>query len=347
MNTVIIPTYCEQDNIAELKRRLPKDTKVLIVDDSPDEETAQAARDVGFEVLKREQKRGLSSAVIDGIHYTKADKIVVMDADLQHPPELVQKLFEALETHDLAIATRVKAEGWSLTRRVVSFIANLLAAPLCSRIKDRTTGFFGFRRSAVNPTSLNPVGWKICLEVAVKGHYNSVVQVPYDFALRTSGESKLSRKVVLEYVRQLVSLYLHKFRILKFMLVGASGTVVLLGALYLIEHFVLHTTFQSQWGAVIADKSYLVAFIPAFVLAAANNYLLNNLWTFSGRSAGKVGFPKYFLVASITLPLDLVLLYAFTEWCGLYYILSATLAIIIVFLIRYAVASKWIWRKLK
>ena len=342
--TVIIPTYNESENITELKRRLPEGIDVLVVDDSPGNGTAEASKRVGFQVLHRNGKKGLSSAVIDGIKACSTDKIVVMDADLQHPPELIPRMIEELDTYDFVVATRVRAEGWSTTRKLVSFVANLLALPLVPKIKDRMGGFFGFRKEVVNPTTLNAIGYKIGLEIMVKGHYNSVAQIPYNFGLRSKGESKLTSTVMLEYLRQLIPLYLYKFRMLRFMIVGASGTVVNLASLYLIEHFVLRGTFESQWGAVAADRSYLVAFIPAFLLSVVNNYVLNNVYTFRERTAGRVGFPKYLLVASVTLPLDLAILFALTEWCGMWYIVSAAIAIITVFIIRYTTAKNWIWR---
>jgi dolichol-phosphate mannosyltransferase len=354
--SIIIPTYNERNNIIPLVKRINQalsnyDYEIVFIDDNSSDGTAELVGALSPEypvkVIVRKNERGLSSAVVDGIGYVTAEIVVVMDADLQHPPEIVPELFEQLDTHDLVFATRVKEEGWSLKRKFVSLVANLLALPLCPRIKDRTSGFFGFRRAAVDAESLSRLGWKIGLEVAVRGCHNSVAQVPYNFALRKHGESKLTKRVIWEYLKQLVALYLYKFRMLRFMLVGASGLVVNLVTLWLIETFVLQGVFASSLSAALSDYTYLIAFVPAFLLAVVNNYIWNSRWTFGERSAGRVGFPKYLLVASATFPLDEALLYIFTDWIGIWYVLSAAIAIIIVFAIRYTAANKWIWKQRK
>ncbi len=182
------------------------------------------------------------------------------------------------------------------------------------------------------------------LELLVKGNWNNVVEVPYTFETRKRGHSKLGWKQITGYLLQLVSLYLYRFRILRFMLVGGTGTIINLASLFLIERFVLHSALESHWGVAIADRSYLAAFIPAFLLSVVSNYFLNNLWTFRGRSAGKIGFWKYLLMACTTLPIDISLIYVLTEYAGLYYILSAAITILITFVIRYTVSRRWIWK---
>ena len=348
MNTVIIPTYSEQENIAELKRRLPKDVNVLIVDDSPNELTADAARSAGFQVLHRNGKKGLSSAVIDGLRICDSEKVIIMDADLQHPPELIPELLKQLDTHDLVVASRYVDGGgcqdWDLDRKVISKVANLAARPL-TNIRDAVSGFFGLRRSMLpDLNGLNSRGFKIMLELLVTGNWNSVVEVPYTFETRKRGHSKLGWKQITGYLLQLVSLYLYKYRILRFMIIGATGTVINLASLYLLNTFVIHKAFTANWTTAVADRSYLAAFIPAFLLSVVSNYLLNNLWTFRERIAGKAGFWKYLLMACTTLPIDISLVYIFTEYAGLYYILSAAITILITFIIRYTISKKFIWK---
>jgi len=346
---IIIPTYNESESIAELKRRLPKDANVLVVDDSPNDLTVHAAKRAGFQVLHRSDKKGLSSAVIDGIRICNDEKIIVMDADLQHPPELVPKLLKELDANDFAVASRYidggGCEDWDFDRKFVSRIANLAARPL-TNVKDAVSGFFAFRRNGLpNLDTLDSRGFKIMLELLVRGRWNNVVEVPFTFEPRKYGYSKLGWEQIRCYLTQLVSLYLHKFRMLRFMIIGAIGTLVNLLVLFLIEHFVLHSTFESHWGIAAANRSYLVALIPAFLLSVVSNYLLNNLWTFREKTAGKIGFPKYLLMASTTLPIDISLIYALTEYAGLYYLLSALLTTIIMFVVRYKISGRWIWRK--
>ena len=339
MNTVIIPTFNEFENLPELVTRLRKSgyqDRILIVDDSPDNQTAQVARDLGCEVLKRVGKRGLSSAVIDGINTTNSyDKIVVMDADLQHPPEVVSRLFEQLNTHDFVVASRYidggGCEEWDLDRKVISRVANLAARPLTS-VKDAVSGFFGFTRSGLSDTKDMKVnGFKIMLELLVRGHWDSIVEVPYTFATRKRGKSNMRWEQIRNYLFQLVTLYFYKYRLLRFMVVGGIGTFTNLLILYLLTD--------------LGHVYYLGSFVFAFVVAASQNYWLNRVWTFIDRSETKLGYFKYMLVAATTLVLDEALLFTFTEFVGLWYMLSAIIAIMIAFIVRYIVSEKWIWRK--
>jgi dolichol-phosphate mannosyltransferase len=109
-------------------------------------------------------------------------------ADLQHPPEVVPDLLQALTDHDLVVGSRYCKGGsageWKLSRKVVSAVANLLALPLAPKVKDRMSGFFAFHRAAVKPDSLNAVGCKIGLEVAARGNHHEVTEVPSTFVPR-------------------------------------------------------------------------------------------------------------------------------------------------------------------
>jgi dolichol-phosphate mannosyltransferase len=140
--------------------------------------------------------------------------IAVMDADLQHPPELLPKLLErAKEGYDIVIASRyVKGggvEGWSLWRRLISRGATLLAHALfleTRKVKDPLSGFFLFRREVVEGIRLNPIGYKLLLEVLMKGEYDKVAEVPYVFKMRRRGKSKLDLREILNYALFLLKL---------------------------------------------------------------------------------------------------------------------------------------------
>jgi len=336
---VIVPTFNEKENIVELKRRLPKDVDVLVVDDSPNEETANEARGVGFQVFRRNGEKGLSSAVIDGIQASGSEKVIVMDADLQHPPELIPRLLEELEKHDFVVASRYVDGGgcaeWDLDRKIISRVANLAARPL-TPVKDAVSGFFGFRRDRLPELkSVNDRGFKIMLELLVKGSWTSVIEIPYTFGVRKRGETKLGLRQITDYLLQLVSLYLFKFRILRFGIIGLSGVVVHLPILYALTEFV---GLLYLWSAIIS-----------IICASTSNYFLNHLWTFSGqRSAAHnhfLGWGKYQLMSGITDGLYLGTLALLVELGGIYYMLSAGLAMIIVFVAKYLVAKLWIWRR--
>lgn len=219
MVTIIIPTYNEAENIPELTERLQavgcKD--LLIVDDSPNDKTAIAAKKAKCEVLHRKSERGLSSAVLSGIRHSKASSFVVMDADLQHPPEVIPNLIKQLISHDFVVASRyIKGGGcsqWDLDRKVISRVANLLARPLVPKIHDLVSGLFAFRREGLpDLNTVDTKGFKIMLELLVRGHWASVVEVPYVFQPRLKGDTKMRKEQVIDYASQLTKLYLRRLK---------------------------------------------------------------------------------------------------------------------------------------
>jgi len=222
--SIIVPTYNEAENIGELIERIETslkglDFEVIVVDDSSPDGTAEIAEELGrayrnVKVIKRPRKMGLASAALEGMREAKYRLIAVMDADLQHPPELLPKLLErAKEGYDIVIASRyVKGggvEGWSLWRRLISRGATLLAHALfleTRKVKDPLSGFFLFRREVVEGIRLNPIGYKLLLEVLMKGEYDKVAEVPYVFKMRRRGKSKLDLREILNYVLFLLKL---------------------------------------------------------------------------------------------------------------------------------------------
>lgn len=342
--TIIVPTYNEAENIPELVRRIRASAdgiRILVMDDSPDHRTLEAACRLGCSVIHRPKHKGLSKAVLSGIrHSAKADKVIVMDADLQHPPEVLPEMIKALDRHDLVIASRFcdggSIQGWTLCRKAISVVANLLALPVANNVKDRTSGFFGFRQGVINPDTINPTGWKIGLEAIAKGNYRSVTEVPYTFVPRAKGESKLSKKQVVEYIKQLIPLYLRKWRWIKFGLVGITGVGVYMPILYCL------TEFTPLW--------YFPSAVIGIVCASTSNYFLNHLWTFRERRAGHShirGWIKYQMMSGITDGMYLGLLALLVEIFGLWYMLAATIAMVAIFIVKFKVASKWIWNKQK
>ncbi|MCC6052466.1 MAG: polyprenol monophosphomannose synthase [Fervidicoccaceae archaeon] len=226
--SIIIPTYNEAENISELILRIEKsltgvDFEIIIVDDNSPDGTADIAQKLGEEysnikVIKRKGKLGLASAVLEGMRLANGKFIAVMDADLQHPPELLPLMLEkAYKGYDLIIASRYikggSIEYWSISRRIISFGAIFLAHllfPKIKNIKDPISGFFMFKREIVKNIHLNPRGFKILLEILVKGNYQSVVEVPYPFRERRKGKSKLNSKEIINYVIHLLKLKMYR-----------------------------------------------------------------------------------------------------------------------------------------
>jgi dolichol-phosphate mannosyltransferase len=216
MLSVVVPTYNEAGSIPKLAERLHaalagRDWELVIVDDGSPDGTADIAAALApripTNVVRRAGKAGLASAVIAGFAAAHGDILVVMDADLSHPPETVPALLEALEHGaDLAVGSRYVAGGgvedWPVKRQVVSRVACLLGNVLVP-VRDATSGFFALRRSAIDGVTLNPIGFKIGFEVIARGRYRTVVEVPYTFRDRELGASKFGRREIGQYIVQL------------------------------------------------------------------------------------------------------------------------------------------------
>ena len=221
--SVVVPTYNESGNVRPLIARIAKalggaDFELIVIDDSTDGTErilAELARNTAYlRVVHRPARRGLASAVTDGIALGAGDVVCVLDADLQHPPEAVPNLVDALgrTAADVAIASRyVPGGGYAFTplRRAVSYVATAgarIALSRTRRVADPLSGFFAFRRSVLDGVDLRPIGYKILLEILVRGRIACVVEVPYRFEARGAGESKLTLRQHLEFVRHLLAL---------------------------------------------------------------------------------------------------------------------------------------------
>ncbi len=224
--TVIVPTYRERQNLPLLTEKLGEvrqqhslDLKVLLMDDDSQDGTVEWCADSApswVELVVRTDDRGLSPSVVDGINRATSDYVVVMDADLSHPPEKIPELIESLENDSqFVIGSRyVKGastdENWGLFRWINSRAATLLARPLTSA-KDPMAGFFAFRRELFEvAVEINPIGYKIGLELLVKCNVSKVSEVPIHFSDRQFGESKLNFTEQVKYIRHLGRLYKHR-----------------------------------------------------------------------------------------------------------------------------------------
>ena len=223
--SVIVPTFMERGNISELIQRAeyalnPLKFEMIIVDDSSPDGTAEYAEDLNkiygnIKVVKRCSKLGLSSAVLDGFKKADAKVLAIMDADLQHPPELLPRMYKMIDCGcDFVVASRYvdggRIKDWSLSRRILSKVALTLAhilLPKTRKVKDVLSGFFMLKREAIEDAMLNPVGYKILLELVVRGRYNSIEEVPFTFRVRKRGKSNLD-------LREIWNFLVHIFRLL-------------------------------------------------------------------------------------------------------------------------------------
>lgn len=289
---VVIPTFNEAANIEPLLRRLDVALKgvsweAIFVDDNSQDGTASLVRRLGranprLRVLQRIGRRGLSSAVIEGMMATSAPVLAVIDADMQHDETLLPRLFEAVRNgeNDLAIGSRYVDGGgvgdWNTDRQVASLWATRLARNVVgTELSDPMSGFFVISRDALEEAipRLSGTGFKILLDIVASAPRRlRLVELPYVFRSRVAGESKLDLLVSGEYLKLLLDKTVGRFvptRLIMFMAVGSLGLGVHLGLL----------------GMLIATGLVSFAFAQAAAVwgAMTFNFVLNNAFTYRDR----------------------------------------------------------------
>jgi len=353
--SIIIPTYNEKDNIAPLLSRVDKalsgyNYEVLIVDDNSKDGTIEVASNLAdrypVKVIVRQNERGLATAVVHGLKSAAGEIIGVMDADLQHPPEVIPDLIKAIQDGaDMVVASRYIEGGgcpnWGLSRRIISKVALMMShllLPSTRAVKDPLAGFFMFRRKNVDPAKLRPIGYKISLEVMLIGRFQNVVEIPYIFEDRSAGQSKLNPGQQMDYLKHLFSLMARTGELgmlLKFMAVGLSGVVVNEGVYWLLTRF-----------GGLAAYDYL-AVIIGIEVSIITNFVLNDTFTFAKRRAGKsfIGrLLKFNLICLAGAAIQWGLFMLFTRVFGVYDLLSNFIGIVVAFLWNYSVNRNWTWK---
>ncbi|MDD1415415.1 glycosyltransferase [Dolichospermum sp. ST_con] len=332
--SLVIPTYKERDNIENvvniltglLDQVIPGNYELIIVDDDSPDRTWEVAQSLipdypQLRVMRREEERGLSSAVIRGWQAATGRVLGVIDGDLQHPPKVLTQLLQKIEQGaDLALASRHVDGGgvssWSVIRRFLSRGAQVLGLVILpgvlGRVTDPMSGYFMVRRSAIANTTLNPIGYKILIEVISRGQVGEIAEAGYVFRERTEGESKVTWKQYIEYIQHLIRLRISTGRIgkiskkvnfpvqrfLRFGLVGLSGVFVDMLILYLLSD---PTTL-----ALPLTRSKIIA----GEIAIFNNFLWNDAWTFADVSMQQKGWKprlKRFLKFNVVCLAGLVL----------------------------------------
>jgi dolichol-phosphate mannosyltransferase len=229
--SLVLPTYDEAENIAAVLTQLTthldsisalKYEIIVVDDDSPDgtwEKALEFAENASqVRVIRRQQERGLSTAVIRGWQVSRGRILGVMDADLQHPPEIAAKLWQEMARGaDLAVASRhIEGGGvsdWSILRRIVSRCAQLIGflilPEVTARVSDPMSGYFMITRDSVEGREMSPVGYKILMEVLGRGRMRWIAEVPYTFRERVEGSSKVANKIYAEYFLHLLRLRIY------------------------------------------------------------------------------------------------------------------------------------------
>lgn len=295
LTSIVLPTFKERENINilfnEIRNKISANIYEIVIvdDDSPDGTWAEALNYIKFNdvVVRRINIRGLSSAIVDGILLSLGDYVVVMDADLQHPPEIINAMIKKLDEdeYDIIIGSRYLpgggVVGWSKSRLLVSKGATVIAKillPYARKISDPMSGFFMARRELVknNRGSLNPMGFKILLEILEKCKPNKITEVPYTFRSRLYGKSKLGMRTVIAFIIHV--LRLSGWRPIKFAIVGLSGTIVNLATIW-----ALLTLYPLLVEALFALGSAI-----AIEISTLWNFIIHEIWTFRDRRVGSI-----------------------------------------------------------
>jgi dolichol-phosphate mannosyltransferase len=368
--TLIIPTRNERDNVEELLQQLTAaleglPSEILFVDDS-DDDTADEITRVGRELrtpvrlLHRspdQRAGGLSTAVVSGMRAARAPWALVMDGDLQHPPEILPQLFATARRQavDLVVASRYAGHGSSggldggtrrSSSRFATRVAKLAFPRRAARVSDPMSGFFAVRLAALDVDGLRPYGYKILLELIVRNPRLRTAEVTYRFQPRHAGESKTSLREVLHFGRHLARLRLqiareHKdaarsaprarSRLVLFGLVGASGIIVNSAALWFLHlsAFRLH---------------YLLAAAMATQVSTLWNFLLTDRLVFpTARTEGPWGRVwRFFAMNNVALLLRLPLLAAIVH-LGVPVLAANVVTLVVLFAVRYVVSDRLIF----
>lgn len=354
---VIVPTFNEADNIQELHRRLVEVLEgvrweMIVVDDDSRDGTPDRARELGelgfdVRVIRRIGRRGLSTAVVEGMMATSARYLAVIDADLQHDESLLMPMLEKLRTGDLdlVIGSRYIQGGgvgeWNERRaRMSNFATKLAKLVVRAEISDPMSGYFMLTREAVERSvrKLSGEGYKILLDLFASAQPQlRFAELPYVFRPRLHGESKLDAAVLWEYLVLVLDKSIGRYippRLLLFVLVGGSGVVV---------HFAAFSAFFLSGAAAFRPAQFV-----ATLVAMTSNYVFNNLITY--RDARKhgwrflTGLLGFYAVCSIGLIGNVgIASYAYDlhyEWW-----LAVLSGIVVGTVWNYAASSMFVWKR--
>jgi dolichol-phosphate mannosyltransferase len=355
--SLVVPTRNEADNVEELVRRVDRalpdlPIEIIFVDDSTDDtpETIEALRDrfrpeiVLVHRPPEQRGDGLGGAVVRGLQMARSSWVCVMDADLQHPPELLPQLMEVADRGalDLVVASRYCHGGDAGTfghlRATVSQsstqIARVMFPNRLRNVTDPMSGFFLVRREALNLEVLRPCGFKILLEIIARNPRLRTSEVPFTFGTRHAGDSKASLREGYRYLQLLLNLRVGEgaLRLAKFGLVGISGLFV--NALVL--------AFATELLGIF----YLTSAVIATQGSTLWNFALSETWVFSGAHSPR-GRPRrlamFLVMNNVALLLRAPMIVILTTTLGFHYLASNLISLVTLLVLRYGIADHIIW----
>ena len=363
--TVIVPTRNESGNVAPLVARLDQalgdiDAEILFVDDSSDTtpEQIRSTADTASRPVRllhrtaKERVGGLGGAVLAGLRSARGAWVVVMDGDLQHPPEVVPDLVRTGEESgaDLIVASRYVGSGStgglsSTTRVRVSGGANALARAVFPRrladCTDPMSGFFAVRRGSVDLDRLQPRGFKILLETVARSPRMNVAEVSFVFQERHSGESKASLTEGLLLVRKLASLRVASVFGRHSPAVARAAGFAAVGTIGIVVNSLALSTFVS-----IIGTSLLLGATLATQVSTVWNYLLTDRLVFTGpkHRSGWSRFLGFAVINNTVLLLRLPVLSWLVYAAGVGYLLANILTLLAAFVVRFLISDRYLFR---
>ncbi|MCE9502082.1 MAG: glycosyltransferase family 2 protein [Leptospira sp.] len=327
--SLIIPTFNESKNIpilvpsiAEILEKAKITFEIIVVDDNSPDGTWKIAEELSekddrIRVIRRIGKRGLSSAVLDGMGVARGNAFGVIDADMQHDESILPKMINELADCDLVVGSRMAEEGgygeFSFFRKLMSKTATLLAKIfLPIPVADPMSGFFVIKRSLFREVAseINPRGFKILLEFLGRKKGIRPKEVGYVFRNRVHGETKMSGSIIHNYILALYDIRFGKYVSLTFIKYGITGVIGIFVNLF-GQYFANEIlNFKNQGMAYREYFKPSLSVIFGFELSVFSNYILNNTWTFSevkiqGFGKNVAGFIRFNVISILGLIIQL------------------------------------------
>jgi dolichol-phosphate mannosyltransferase len=372
--SIIVPTYNESQNIVRMLDSIAetlspyKGSEIIVVDDNSPDGTAEMAKShakiistkkkIRIEVIGRNGKFGLSSAIIKGVQYASGDFLVIMDGDFSHPPQVIPSIIQALQdsNYDIVIASRyVKGGsiiGWPFKRRLMSKGATKIAQyGLGIDVKDPVSGFFAFRRDIISGLKFDAIGYKMLLEILVKTKGARVKEIPYTFTNRRIGASKLDANVMFDYLRAVLRLYRYgksirqKERRTSVRFLSKAGRFYTVGASGLLINYIASLLFNT----FAPNLWFLYSTIIGILISMTSNFFLNKIWTFEDRKFNWKGtgiqLGMFMSFSSLGAIVQLLLVYALVENYKMDYPASLILAVAVASVGNFLLNKKWTFKE--